>query len=135
MDQATEHELLRMLGVNLPADFRVIEQMPFEQGLVALEALKDRVRANWKKLAFALHPDRTGNDPAKTEQFKQLSALRDKLEKVGLRRAPPPPPPMPVRHVYFHPFVTLNVNTSATTAATTSYGPGGPWFVATMRPI
>ena len=139
MNQALELEMLRMLGVNLPVNFRTIEQMPFVEGLLALEALKERVRKNYKKLAFESHPDRTGNDPEKTERFKMATAVRDKIEKVRLRRAPPPPPPMPVpvihvQRVYFHPFANMNINTSATTSTTTHFGPGGPWFAARMRP-
>jgi hypothetical protein len=140
MDQAHVFEMLRALGVNYPADIRAIEQMPFEQGEKALEALKERVRKNFRQLAFELHPDRTGNDAAKTERFKALAQVRERLDKMTLRRAPVVPPPQVVfihvqQVVFRHPFTTMNVtNTAATSTGGTNYGPGGPFYAARMKP-
>lgn len=139
MDQALVFEMLRALGVNYPADIRAIEQMPFEQGEKALEALKERARKNFRQLAFELHPDRTGNDPEKTERFKALAQIRDRLGKMTLRRAVAPPPQVVFIHVqqtvFRHPFSTMNVtNTAATSTGGATYGPHGPFYAARMKP-
>lgn len=138
MDQALVFEMLRALGVNYPADIRAIEQMPFEQGEKALEALKERARKNFKQLAFELHPDRTGNDAAKTERFKALAQVRERLDKMTLRRAPVTPLPVVVFHVqqvvFRHPFTTMNVNTASTSATNATFGPNGPFYAARMKP-
>jgi len=128
-------EMLRSLGVQYPADFRAVEQMPFEQGVKALDELKERIRKNYRKLAFELHPDRTGNDPEKTERFKALAQLWGQVEKMQLRRAPPQPPQQVifVQVAFRHPFSTMNVSTN-TGASTTNFGPGGPYYAARMRP-
>ena len=136
MNPALVFEMLRDLGVNYPADLQAIERMPFELGVKALDALKERARKNYRKLAFELHPDRTSNDPVKTERFKLLAQVREKLEKMSLRRAVPMPPPQVVfvRAVTFvHPFTTMNV-TGAPPTNTTNFGPGGPYYAARMRP-
>lgn len=139
MAPALVAEMLRSLGVNYPADFRAIEQMPFEQGVKALDELKERLRKNYRKLAFELHPDRTGNDPEKTERFKALAQLWGQIEKMTLRRAAPRPPPQVViiQVTYQHPFSTMGIPTGvgAATASATSFGPGGPYYAARMRPF
>jgi hypothetical protein len=143
-------EILGLLGVNYPSDLQAIERMPFEQGTKVLADLKERVRKGYKRLAFELHPDRTGNDPEKTERFKLLAQIRDRIEKITIQQRQPPPqiqirPPQPGQQVIFmrvpmgvifrHPAVTMNVQGKAgNQTSTTHFGPGGPAFVAKMRP-
>jgi hypothetical protein len=141
MDQALVVSMLCALGVNYPADLQAIERMPFELGGKALEELKERARKSYRKLAFELHPDRTGNDPEKTERFRTLATVYEKIEKMTLRRAPqmPPQPIIIIRQVVFrHPFSTMHVTGAATTGTPTTgapFGPGGPYYAARMRPV
>lgn len=126
MDPARVVALLRELGVDYPAEFRTIEHMPFEAGVKTLEALKERVRKNYRRLAFELHPDRTGNDSEKTAQFKALTEMYRMVEKVTLRQ--PPPRPMPV-------MVTYNTTPSYPVNYVASYSASTPTGSFTMRPV
>lgn len=96
MDLAEQQRIdegLRALGLT-PDDFNTIQRQPtYETACQALDALKERVRKSFKKLVFELHPDRTGNDPVKTELFKTVTRIREDVEK--LRINPPPPPMVP----------------------------------------
>ena len=87
---AAVQDLLLSLGVQ-PAEIARLYTLPHAEASRLLGVLKDRVRQNWRKLAFELHPDRTGNDPAKTERFRALLALKDKFEQMIL------PEPRPAR--------------------------------------
>lgn len=137
-------EILGLLGVNYPSDLQAIERMPFEQGTKVLADLKERVRKGYKRLAFELHPDRTGNDPEKTERFKLLAQVRDRIEQITIQPRQAPPQiqvqqvvfrQVPCGVIFRHPAVTMNVQGKAgTPASTTHFGPGGPAFVAKMRP-
>lgn len=80
---------LEQLGV-LPQDLQTLAQVPRSEAVRLLEALKERVRRNWKRLAFQLHPDRTGNDPQKTAHFQRLTEVREKFEQVELLPEPVP---------------------------------------------
>jgi hypothetical protein len=98
-------------------DFRSIERAPtFEVGQQMLVVLKDRVKKQFRKVALELHPDRTNNDPVKTDEFKLVAAVVDDIEKLNLSR-PPPPHPVAVRVV----FRTVRYH-SATSTTTTSFG-------------
>ena len=140
-------EVFRLFGVNFPADLQAIERLPYNQGVKALASLKDRVRKGYKHLAFELHPDRTGDDPVKTEQFKLLAQVRDQVEKMELQppsqvKAMPPPPAVVVHRTqtvsFRHPFVTMNITSTIgavpTRTAGGAYRPGGPGYVARMKP-
>jgi len=102
MDQMTAVRLLARLGVG-PGDLHRVQQTPYPQSVVLMDDLKARVKASFKKLAFELHPDRTGNDPAKTEEFKGLAQVASDFEKFTVqpvRRPPPPPPQQTVSFVF-----------------------------------
>ena len=86
-------DLLRHLGV-LPTEVENLYTLAYPEATKLLGVLKDRVRRNWRKLAFELHPDRTNNDPEKTRQFRALLALKDRFEQLTLpepRSAHPDP--------------------------------------------
>lgn len=74
-----------------PDDVAALAQLPYEQARQGLIVLKERARANLRRLMLELHPNRTGNDPAKTARLLLLSAIRDELEKVEVRAAAPSP--------------------------------------------
>lgn len=83
---------LLALGVT-PNDFNAVRVEPsFEGATAALERVKEKVRKAYKKLAFELHPDRTGNDPAKTELFKAVSKIRAEIDALTIERGPLPVP-------------------------------------------
>lgn len=106
-----------MMGLH-PADFQDVRLAPnAEEAARRLEKLRARFRAGFKKLAFDLHPDRTGGDPQKTEDFKALIQLRDGFDKLRVPEFSPepevrvysstvvfnnPPPPSPKRKVVIH---------------------------------
>lgn len=65
-----------------PEDFQAVRLAPNPEEAGRLFAnLKERFKAGFKKLAFELHPDRTGGDPQKTEDFKALIQLREGFDK------------------------------------------------------
>jgi len=107
-----------------PEDFRAVEQAPsFEECQLRLAALKERVNKRWKQLALTLHPDKTNNDPAKTEDFKLVSAAVDEFDKMQVGRAPPPRP-MPQHVTIRVSFVRHGYSTTASTTSTTFGGFG-----------
>jgi hypothetical protein len=87
--------LLRQLGVEVE-DVERLHRVPHRDAIKLLNVLKEKVRRNWKKLAFELHPDRTGNDPAKTRLFRDLNTLREKFEQMQVLAPPVTPPPQEV---------------------------------------
>ena len=89
IDPAKVQAILRDLGVS-PVELEALRQCSLEEGRRKLDELKERVRKNYKRLAFELHPDRTGNDSEKTEKFKLLGAIRDDFEKLQLNAQPRP---------------------------------------------
>jgi len=72
-------EVLRMLGIS-PEDIESLRNLPYPDASKGLEALKDKVRRNWRRTIFDLHPDRTGNDPEKTALFQELTRAKEALE-------------------------------------------------------
>lgn len=134
MDQATAVRLLARLGVT-PMDLQRVQQTPYPESGKVLDELKVRVRANWKRLVFELHPDRTGNDPVKTEEFKAVTLIRDDFEKLQVQPRPQMPQPIPVQRVHFQrqyvptynvsPFSSTNSSSASTTAS---------WHFVVMRP-
>jgi hypothetical protein len=74
-----------------PADFQQVSALPtFEARCQGLEDLKGRIRKNFKKAALELHPDRTGDDPGKTEIFKVLAQFVDQVDQLRVRQPQPP---------------------------------------------
>ena len=145
-------EALRELGVQIPADFEAIQRAPtLKQAQKMLADLKDRARRNFRKLAFELHPDRTGGDNARTEHFMILSKAKEELDKIQLqpiRRRPPPPPvsvswvraPAPRGPAYVPTngmtgSVYTAYYTSATSTTTSTMGNFDPFRVVIMRPF
>jgi hypothetical protein len=109
MTREEESRLLSLLGI-FPPDFQRVQRAPsFEQAKQELELLKERARKGFRKVAIELHPDQNGGDEMKTETFKQLNGLVQKIEKLQLR----PPQPRPVIMTGM-PFVT-GVSTSGAT--------------------
>jgi hypothetical protein len=109
-----------------PNDFRAVEQAPsFEAGQQMLAALKERAKKQFRKVAMELHPDRTNNDPAKTDDFKLVSAVVEDIEKLVFGR-PQPPPQMRQQQMRVV-FVRMNVGFgfSSSTTTTTTYGGWG----------
>jgi hypothetical protein len=97
IDPLKVQAVLRDLGVQ-PIELEALRGCTLEEGQRKLIELKERVRRNYKHLAFELHPDRTDSDPEKTEKFKLLGTIRDEFEKLQLQAMPQPVPvrrPMP----------------------------------------
>jgi len=130
IDQAKLFAVLRELGIP-PEDLQSLRMLPFAQAQEKLRTMREIARKNYKRLAFELHPDRTGNDPVKTEKFKLLGQILTDFDKIEIRPAPPMPVrphPVPVQWVQVGHF-----NTAATSATTTGV-PFGPRFVVIMGP-
>jgi len=133
-------QALGELGVR-PIDLDALQRTPYPQSERVLQGLKDRVKKNWRKLAFALHPDRTQDDTAKTERLKQLTEVKEEFDRLQVR--PMIPPPVVVRrtvrwtnpmHTVGVPFsTTINGCHSRTTNSTTGVH-FNPIYVVTMRP-
>jgi DnaJ domain len=91
---------LARLGVT-PQDFDLVRrQTSLETAGHLLAELKKKAKTNYKKLALELHPDRTGGDEAKTDEFKHITAVLDEVEKLAVRARPPPPRPNPLGVVF-----------------------------------
>lgn len=91
------------LGV-FPNDIEALRTIPFPAAQARLAALKALARKNFRKLSLELHPDRTGNDPIKTEQFKVISAVRDELERIEVQAPAQAPKPVPISPIAANPF-------------------------------
>lgn len=115
---------MTILGVQ-PQDFRFIEQAPtLEEGQKRLTELKARVKTAYRRAAMELHPDKTNNDPAKTEDFHLVSAAAEEVAGLNFRMRPPPPPQM---HIVFHVggvSFTSRTSASTTTTSTVNYWGG-----------
>jgi hypothetical protein len=82
--------MLHYLGVDI-REVEDLRHLPHREATQRLTELKGRIHKGWRKAAFELHPDRTGNDPQKTALFQALTLLRDQFE--DLRLAEPLPAP------------------------------------------
>lgn len=124
MLRRTEAErLLRDLGLT-PADFQAVRLARTREDAEArFSVLKEKIRVGFRRLSFELHPDRTGNDPEKTERFKQLIELKAELDKLQL----PVQRPVPAANV--RRVVVVNYYNGPFTTATTTHSharPSGP---------
>jgi anaerobic glycerol-3-phosphate dehydrogenase len=81
-------DALRDLGVEFPADFYAIEVAPIGEARFLLEALKKRVKDNFRTLAKVVHPDVNGGDEAKTARFRLLATVHAEIERLVVE--PPP---------------------------------------------
>lgn len=113
IDQAKAQRALNALGVT-PHAFEAIRRAPFPAAKQMLAQLKDGAKRNYRQLALACHPDRTGGDEAKEDLFKLVSQVWEDLQKLEVR----PPAPQPVMRVVY---VQQGFVQSATTTST-----GGP---------
>jgi hypothetical protein len=120
----------------MPQELDALRRCALEEGKRKLEELKERVRKNYKRLVFELHPDRTGNDPVKTERFVLFGRIKDEFEKLQLQPRPVtqirPPPNVTVVRVVTWTRASHAYNTSNTSTTTESVGV--PFRVSTMRP-
>jgi len=78
------------------------------------EALQEEARLAWRKRAFALHPDRGGDE----NEFKRVKELYELIERVGLV---PPPPPRPVHQPAVRFYVNYGVYRTRTTSTASSH--------------
>jgi hypothetical protein len=81
---------LQELGVT-PAALHAIRSAPPEKGKVMLDELKTLAKSRYRKLAFELHPDRTGGDSVKTEKFTFLTQVMRQIESMEYNRRCPHP--------------------------------------------
>ncbi len=96
---------LGTLGVT-PADLQRVQQTSFPASASLLEQLQTQVHKAWRQCAFALHPDRTGNDPDKAQLFRELTEVKEWFEQLKVQPARPavqvvtvrPPTPAPPRY-------------------------------------
>jgi len=89
-----------------------------------LQALRDRVKKQWRKLAFELHPDRTEGDEDKEKLFKLLSGVVDKLDDTKVL-PPMRPRPRPRRRVVWQQPIMWTDSTNATSTSTGHWVHGG----------
>lgn len=82
---------LLALGIT-PQALADIMTAPFPRALELMKELKEQARKDFKRLVFDLHPDRTGGDPVKTEQFRRLNEQFRIVSALTVG----PPAPMPV---------------------------------------
>ncbi len=123
---------LQELGVT-PAALHAIRSAPPDKGKMMLDELKTLAKSRYRKLAFELHPDRTGGDPVKTEKFTFLTQVMRQVESMEYRTAPlprpqPPMPPPParqvqVRQVVFRAVPAVSIHNNNRTGTTASPGP------------
>lgn len=125
-------QILNEMGIT-PLDFQVIQTAPsFKEAQRLLEALKDKAKAGFKRLAFEYHPDRTGNDPAKTAKFKLAATVKDDVEKLQVN------PPRPVMQVPFIQVIQIVYSQAQpfqrpTQTRTQTHRPNS-WAATTMHP-
>jgi hypothetical protein len=135
MDQVTMVQALITLGVH-PQSIENLRRIPFPQAVEGLKKLQEEVKPRYKKLAFELHPDRTGGDEAKTKLFSEVTAANKWLQDLKVQ----PPPPQPVMTARFiqvvhypaaHPFGgTVNTaNWTTSPGASTHYNAARVAFI------
>jgi hypothetical protein len=131
MDQAQTLTALDRLGVTR-VDLDRVQRTPYPASKAILDELKSRVRSNWKRLAFDLHPDRTGNDPDKTALFTMLNQVQREFESLEIQPRMVPMRVVVVQH-WGQPFTPGVVYTSTTNTTNTGYA--SAYYAATIRPF
>ena len=118
-------QVMTLLGLT-QNDFRAIEHAPsFEVGQQRLAELKARVKKQFRKVALVLHPDRTDNDPVRTEAFKLVASVVDDIEKLAFGRPPAQQPrPATIRIVFVRGGGFGYSSGTASTTTNTYYGGG-----------
>lgn len=124
MDQADLVRAYQALQLN-PHEVDALQRMPYEHAVPRLKAIQERVKARYKKLAFELHPDRTGGDSVKTKLFSDVTELNKKIQELQVR--PPPPRQQvfvqvvhyPARHPYGGAVNAVNYGPTSTTNSPT----------------
>lgn len=122
MDQASLVRALGALGVSLQ-DLENLRRIPFPHAVEGLKRIQEETKPRYKKLAFELHPDRTGGDEAKTRLFSEVTVANKWLQELKVQPPQPQPQMVVVRHYPARtPFGgTVNVwNTSTSTTTSTS---------------
>lgn len=75
---------LAALGLSLDV-LRWVEEAPTsKEGLKRLRLVQDLARRNYRSACKDLHPDRTGNDPTRTELFKVVVELNRRIQNMKL---------------------------------------------------
>ena len=85
----TDDELLRSmqrLNVDQSLLAEVENGRTFADRLAALSALQAQTKRAFKAAALELHPDRTGGDIEKAEEFKRLATFTKMVLEMGVRR-------------------------------------------------
>jgi hypothetical protein len=132
MDQVTLLRALGMLGIQMQ-DLDNLRRIQFQQAVEILQKLKDQTKTKYKKLAFELHPDRTGGDEEKTKLFSDVTAAHKWFQ--DLRLQPPAPQQIPIRislrTVHYPRAYPFGGSVTATTTAstTTSYNAARVVFI------
>jgi hypothetical protein len=129
------------LGVTREA-LLAIRVAPPDKGQMLLDELKRIAKSRYRKLAFALHPDRNPGDSASAAKFSYFSEAMRLVEKMAYDASPPPVEPvLIVRGIVFHfaprpPGVPLGgrVAVSRTTTASPPAGIPRGARVAFLRP-
>jgi hypothetical protein len=130
MDQATLVRALASLGVQVQ-DIERLRAIPFPQAVEGLKRLQDEAKPRYKKLAFALHPDRTGGDLAKSKLFSEVTAANKWLQELKVE---PPQPVMRIQMVHYpaaRPFggTVTSWNTQTSTGSANHYNASRVVFI------
>lgn len=111
---------LAMLNSSI-ADFRrVTAAASLEQATSQLDDLKKRLKREFRRKALELHPDRTGGDPDKANDFVLIQKVLEAAEQFQVTRRPRPT-------VRINNFVGTSTVSSATSSTTTMNGIHTVW--------
>ena len=87
MTDAQMDEALQTLGIK-PADMVRVRLAPtYAKRKAALDAVQQQAKIGFRRAALRLHPDRTGGDAAKTEEYLRVQKVADTLLAWGLSHA------------------------------------------------
>ncbi len=133
-DPVKIHAIMADLGVS-PRDFQALQGMPLEVAQRRLDELKAIVAKNYRRLAFAFHPDRNPGNTVAEATFKLLGTVKSDIDNLKVQPAPPMPrPQMRIIRVVTWTSAGTAYTTANATSPTMSVRIGVPFRVATMRP-
>jgi hypothetical protein len=89
-----------------------------------LVALQKKAKTLYKECALELHPDRTGDDPVKTELFKLVASVWETVSKMEIVPRPRPPAQRSVT-ITRHGGMSFSHGTGTSTSTNTTTGWGG----------